>query len=87
MSITVAQNRLNSIFKIHSLKAVEKYIFFRAYPFKSKGSSNCYKIELSIYYYHSRMHIYHVYLKNEYRKLHGSRSINEKSHACLAKCL
>ena len=22
-----------------------------------------------------------------YRKLHGSRSINEKSHACLAKCL
>ena len=21
------------------------------------------------------------------RKLHGSRSINEKSHACLAKCL
>ena len=24
---------------------------------------------------------------NLYRKLHGSRSINEKSHACLAKCL
>ena len=23
----------------------------------------------------------------QYRKLHGSRSINEKSHACLAKCL
>ena len=22
-----------------------------------------------------------------YRKLHGPRSINEKSHACLAKCL
>ena len=22
-----------------------------------------------------------------YRKLHGSRSINEKSHTCLAKCL
>ena len=22
-----------------------------------------------------------------YRKLHGSRSIDEKSHACLAKCL
>ena len=24
---------------------------------------------------------------NLYRKLHGSRSNNEKSHACLAKCL
>ena len=24
---------------------------------------------------------------DKYRKLHGSRSINEKSHACLAKCL
>jgi hypothetical protein len=24
---------------------------------------------------------------NKYRKLHGSRSINEKSHACLAKYL
>ena len=24
---------------------------------------------------------------NLYRKLHGSRSINEKSHACLAKYL
>ena len=23
----------------------------------------------------------------QYRKLHGSRSINEKSHACLAKYL
>ena len=28
-----------------------------------------------------------VRLVNKYRKLHGSRSINEKSHACLAKCL
>ena len=34
-----------------------------------------------------QVHPVRFMFRNLYRKLHGSRSINEKSHACLAKCL